>query len=120
MKKVKNRSKGKGCRFSLGEQNLFNPCRASYCALGRLEKNDEFILLFKIVLVQNFWRGKELNKFCPSNRSNATLAHLKTADLNCRLQSKIHWKLLLTKLNHLIKHISIFTIYLHFIGEVRM
>ena len=43
-------------------------------ALGRLEKNDESFFLFKIVLVQNFWRGKELNKFCPSNRSNATFA----------------------------------------------
>ena len=30
-----------------------------------LKKKDEFILFFKIVLVQNSWRGKELNQFCP-------------------------------------------------------
>ena len=33
-----------------------------------------FILLFKIVLLQNSWRGKELNKFFPPQTQAMTFA----------------------------------------------
>ena len=39
-------------------------------APGWFEEKDEYILFFKIVLVQNSLRRKELNKLCPSNSSD--------------------------------------------------
>ena len=70
-KKDKYRREGKG---------QFPTALQRYCALGRFEEQDKFIhsfihpvnrvafiQFFKIVLVQNSWRGKELNYFCPPN-----------------------------------------------------
>ena len=47
-RRIKDRSKGKGRRFCLGDRIYSIPCRASYCA--RFEKKDE--------LHQDFFRKK--------------------------------------------------------------
>ena len=44
--------------------------RIGWIGPGWFEENNEFFLFFKIVQVQNSWRGKELNKFCPPKSSD--------------------------------------------------
>ena len=79
--------------------------KRGWIAPGWFEEKDEFVIIFRIFLVQNSWRGKELNKLCPPKQQRQPVPFI----LSSCNSSPASLRLLVVRVNCLRKLAAVLT-----------